>query len=226
MKKLKKIVLIIVVLATSSCQNIDTKKVQLISVNRSFEVVNQTVNKANQRYYNILEKCDGENKAFQKYKVAAKKLKIESNKLFDFIQAIKIEMITGADISIDSYKAYRKIINYHNTEVVNKFMIKKDNGKQIKLKIQNYRKLSMESTTGCFQEFDNSIVNTRRMEIDEHYLYDFGNLGTDDPTHWEKEVYKNITLIEAVLILTKIQADIRQPEAKILPLLASRVYYS
>jgi hypothetical protein len=209
-------------ISLSSCQEKDKTQLLLLgSVNHSIENLNQSVVFQNVRYYNILESVSDDDKRFYKWKEKGKRLKSESDKIFEFIQDLKIEMIKENGGSETDYKNFGEIVKFNDKEIVTNYLIKNKNGKEIKQKVQEYRRICQD-----FIKDDAVYYDMMSSKIDNHFALDFGILGVDDPVHWEKTVYEDLTLVEAILILTKIQADIRYTEVNVLNYLASHVDYN
>jgi hypothetical protein len=224
MKKIRISLLFLLFTSLLSCQEKENKRlVLLVSVNRSFEKINQIVDESNGFYYRGFDKCDKINIKFLPWKEKSQKLKKEAFELIQYIQKIKLEMIKEANGSTVSYENKISIVNYGNKMVVNKFMIEHGYGKLIKEKIQNYRRVCFELIENNPFKIPEGIINTTKLEVDEPYITDFGKLDRDDAVKCEKLVYKDLTLIESVLILTKLQADIRQSEVKVLMFIFSQV---
>ena len=160
-----------------------------------------------------------------KWKNKAQEVKQGANDLFNYIQGLKIEIITKAEGSDSEALLPDNKINIHaikridDTNVPSEILIASNEaGKANALKaaINQYRDFLIETLDGGDKNAEESILST---------------LNTDDPRNpentgtekWENATFQTLPLVAVITILSKMQVDVRNSEADVLNYLYGQI---
>jgi gliding motility-associated protein GldM len=145
----------------------------------------------------------------------------KSKALIDYIESLKVEMVTLADgsnvVAIENGKVVGdRIINISTTEPSSNLMVRQQKGLELKNKLGDYKAylLSMlkPEASGLIDNI-NKMLETKDIDSKAHG-------GGQRP--WEVGTFTDLPVIAAVPLLTKMQVDILTCEADMLSYLLSQ----
>jgi len=176
----------------------------------------------NNLIYSEFDRAAAENPAKAgKYRTTAYEVKTRADELFDYLQGLKIEMLTeakepyainGTEINVDTIKK----IDENN--VPSQILIgDNEDGKAFMLKtmIVDYREYLIGILEGRNQTAENAIrasLNT-----------DDGKDPGGDPERWENLTFHNLPMIACITLLSKMQVDVRNAETEVLNYLYTQI---
>ena len=155
----------------------------------------------------------------------ALEVKQSANDLYNYIQGLKIEIITKAEgkeseaLLPDNHIDVEKIKRIDDTNVPSEVLIgSNEGGKAVALKsaINQYREFLIETLNGNDKNAEESVLQT---------------LNTDDPPNpektgtekWENATFQTLPLVAVITILSKMQVDVRNAETDVLNYLYSQI---
>ncbi len=156
-----------------------------------------------------------------KYRTSAFEVKERADELFNYLQQLKIEIITeaketyainGTEIDVDTIKK----IDENN--IPSQILIgANEDGKAFGLKtlIIAYRELLIGKLEGGNQTAENAILSSLNT--------DDGKDPGGDPEKWENLTFHNLPLIACITILSKMQVDVRNAETEVLNYLYTQI---
>jgi len=182
--------------------------------------------KKNEITYSAFDRAAAENpEKAGKWKNKAYEVKQGADDLFNYIQGLKIEIITEAEgaeseaLLPDNQIDAQKIKKIDDTNVPSQILIGSgESGKANALKaaINQYRDFLIETLDGGDKNAESSILST---------------LNTDDPRNpentgtekWENATFQTLPLVAVITILSKFQVDVRNAEADVLNFLYGQI---
>jgi gliding motility-associated protein GldM len=182
--------------------------------------------KKNDITYNAFAVAAAENpdKA-KKWEDKALEVKQGANDLYNYMQALKIEIIKKAEgddaeaLLPDNQINVHKIKRIDDTNVPSQVLIGSNEGGKanaLKSAIIQYREFLIETLNGGDKNAEESVLQT---------------LNTDDPRNpentgtekWENATFQTLPLVAVITILSKMQVDVRNSEADVLNYLYSQI---
>lgn len=182
--------------------------------------------KKNEITYSAFDRAAAENpEKAGKWKNKAYEVKQGADDLFNYIQGLKVEIITEAEgaeseaLLPDNQIDAQKIKRIDDTNVPSQILIGSgESGKANALKaaINQYRDFLVETLDGGDKNAESSILST---------------LNTDDPRNpentgtekWENATFQTLPLVAVITILSKFQVDVRNAEADVLNFLYGQI---
>lgn len=185
-----------------------------VLVNDSLTTTVENFNEKNRSIYDEFEKQASMNATkVKKWYDLAKEVRKKSNEISNFIDELKIEVVTTADgddaEAVEDGKVVAKDIDAKdNIDIGGQIMVTQGSGEELKEKIDSFRDFLLANVDDNHTTLKASIVK---------------NLNTDDPKDqregvhqtWLSENFEHIPLVAVITMLTKMQTDIRNSEADI-----------
>jgi len=159
-----------------------------------------------------------------KYKTAAYEVKTRADEVYDYIQDLKIQIITeaegkdtkavqGSEINIDEVKK-----RIDETNIPSQILIgANENGKATTLKtlINDYREFLLNTLDGKNPTADEAI--RKSLNTDD------GRDPDGQPSKWENVTFQTLPLVAVITILSKMQVDVRNSETEVLNYLYGQI---
>lgn len=150
-------------------------------------------------------------------------VKERANELFDFIQDIKIEIITVAEGPESLALEGREVIieevkRIDDTNIPSEILIGSDeNGKANDLRalINDYREMLLETIDGGNISVEESVLQSLNT--------DDGEATDGSVERWENNTFQALPLVAVITILSKLQVDVRNAETDVLNYLYSQI---
>jgi len=184
-------------------------------VDKGLTIINKNYELKNNLIYSEFDRAAAENPAKAgKFRTSAYEVKARADELFDYLQGLKIEIITeakelyainGTEIDVDTIK------KFDENNIPSQILIgDNEDGKAFGLKtmIEDYRSFLIETLAGENQTAENAI----RTSLNTADGKDPGG----DPEKWENLTFHNLPLIACITILSKMQVDVRNAETEVL----------
>ncbi len=184
-------------------------------VDKGLTIINKNYELKNNLIYSEFDRAAAENPAKAgKFRTSAYEVKARADELFDYLQGLKIEIVTeakelyainGSEIDVDTIK------KFDENNIPSQILIgANEDGKAFRLKtmIEDYRSFLIETLAGENQTAENAI----RTSLNTADGKDPGG----DPEKWENLTFHNLPLIACITILSKMQVDVRNAETEVL----------
>ncbi|MEZ5012442.1 MAG: hypothetical protein R2744_13085 [Bacteroidales bacterium] len=153
----------------------------------------------------------------------AVEVKKRADELFDYLQDIKIEIITEAEGADSEALNGREVIIEHvqkidENNIPSEILIGPDeNGKanNIRALINEYREFLIETVDGGNLSVEESVR--------ESLITDDGRAPDGSVERWENNTFHALPLVAVITILSKLQVDVRNAETDVLNFLYSQI---
>jgi gliding motility-associated protein GldM len=158
-----------------------------------------------------------------KYKAAAMEVKSRSDEIFNFIQDLKIEIITtaegpdskaikGNEIFIDAVE------KFDDNNVPSQILIgsnEKGKANTLKALVNDYREFLISTLDGKNPSAEEAL--RKSLNVDD------GHDPDGQPSSWENLTFQTMPLVAVETILSKMQVDVRNGETEVLNYLYSQI---
>ena len=171
----------------------------------------------NNRIYSEFDRAAAENPAKAgKYRTAAYEVKARADELFDFIQDLKLEIVTKAEKEGTSAIVGNEII----IDEVKKIDENNIPSQVLIASNETGKAYALRALINDYREFLITTLNGENPEAEEALR---SSLNTDDgrdpggqPTPWPNLTFQTLPLVAVITILSKMQVDVRNAETEIL----------
>jgi gliding motility-associated protein GldM len=158
-----------------------------------------------------------------KYKATAMEVKSRSDEIFNFIQDLKVEIITtaegpdskaikGNEIFID------EVVKFDDNNVPSQILIgsnEKGKANTLKALVNDYREFLISTLDGNNPSAEEAL--RKSLNVDD------GHDPDGQPSSWENLTFQTMPLVAVETILSKMQVDVRNGETEVLNYLYSQI---
>jgi gliding motility-associated protein GldM len=182
--------------------------------------------KKNNLIYEDFDRADAENpKKAGPWKTKAYLVKQRADEAFDYIQDLKIEIITTAEGPESLAVSGREVIieevkRIDDTNVPSQILIGADEGgkaNDLKALLEDYRTFLIDEILAGKSVTSETAV---RSMINTDPVY---NSKTKEDERWENGTFQTLPLVAVITILSKIQLDVRNAETEVLNYLYTQI---
>jgi len=180
--------------------------------------------KKNNLIYSEFDRAAAENPTKAgKFKTTAYEVKSRADELFEFIQDLKIEIITTAEGSDTPAVKGREVIieevkRIDENNVPSEILIgANENGKANSLKalIKDYREFLLSTLDGKNPTIEESLKSSLNTDDDKNL--------SGETERWENLNFQTLPLVAVITILSKMQVDVRNAETEVINYLYSQI---
>jgi len=191
-----------------------------IIIDKSLTKTGENFKKKNEVMYTAFETAYQENKnKVEPWKKKADEVKALSQKMFDYMTSLQIEIVTKADGPESKYAkdGPSAIMKKDDNNIPSEIMVLNKKGLELKGKIEEFRKKLFEMIDN--KEKSKGLIDGIGITMTTDPVK--GQEGNDLP--WEMANFANLPLAAVTAMLSKMKADVRNVEADMLTYLYSRI---